>query len=303
MSFELHVAVRRQGRGHLEIAFDRSPITLGALPHNDVVLSDPYVSGEHATVMVSRGELLFRDTSRNGSFVDGERVHEVHLGHRGRVEVPPFEIELTFRSVADPRQTRHRGGAAGSEVEPVAEAAPEAAPAAATDEDEEAPRDTAVPVTVEPARDAGREASAVSDPEDSTVLTGDVPAVPPRVRLHVVHGGEIEDGEVVDLPALPAVRLGRSQGADVTLPVMTVSRLHAVVRWGDDGGIVVADLGSSNGTFVNGKRLDREPQPLADGDQLRFGELILDVELVPWQEAARPARAEPAAEPAGPAGG
>ena len=50
-----------------------------------------------------------------------------------------------------------------------------------------------------------------------------------------------------------------------------VSRYHAAVEW-DGRDLTLTDLGSSNGTFVNGRRLEpRAPHPLHDGDQIAFG--------------------------------
>jgi len=48
-----------------------------------------------------------------------------------------------------------------------------------------------------------------------------------------------------------------------------VSRYHAEV-WLEGGVLYVRDLGSANGTFVNGKPIGTEPVVLGDGDQLRF---------------------------------
>ncbi len=96
MTWEVKITVFRDAAPHLSASFDRSPITLGARPYNDIVLNDPFVSGEHAQVMVSRGELVVRDHSRNGSFFDGRRIEEQSLGQRGRVTIPPFEVELSL---------------------------------------------------------------------------------------------------------------------------------------------------------------------------------------------------------------
>ena len=69
----------------------------------------------------------------------------------------------------------------------------------------------------------------------------------------------------------PAI-LGRSRACDLVLVDDSVSRRHAmVVRDGDR--IVLRDLGSTNGTFLNGRRIARaEVHP---GDRVRLGELDL----------------------------
>jgi hypothetical protein len=63
--------------------------------------------------------------------------------------------------------------------------------------------------------------------------------------------------------------VGRSSQADVRLEDPEVSRRHALL-WREAGGIWVADLGSSNGTSLNGDAL-AEVGEVADGDLLTFG--------------------------------
>lgn len=69
----------------------------------------------------------------------------------------------------------------------------------------------------------------------------------------------------------PKTIVGRSRSCDVRLREDTVSRLHAAFVF-DEHGISLEDLGSSNGTFVNGLKVV-EPRRLASGDQIRFGAL------------------------------
>ncbi len=63
-------------------------------------------------------------------------------------------------------------------------------------------------------------------------------------------------------------RIGRSEESEIVLLDPSVSRAHAVVEV-TDGNAVVRDLGSTNGTFVNGRRIESEL--LRDGDELRLG--------------------------------
>jgi pSer/pThr/pTyr-binding forkhead associated (FHA) protein len=67
--------------------------------------------------------------------------------------------------------------------------------------------------------------------------------------------------------------IGRTTGNDIIIPDLTVSRQHAVLRF-ENGHWVVEDKNSANGTFVNGTRI-RWPQPLNEGDQIRFGDEIV----------------------------
>lgn len=67
--------------------------------------------------------------------------------------------------------------------------------------------------------------------------------------------------------------VGRGPTCDLVLPDPAVSRQHALVCWGPDGTEVV-DLGSTNGTYVNGRRVAR--CRLQDGDRLQLGEVVLE---------------------------
>lgn len=66
--------------------------------------------------------------------------------------------------------------------------------------------------------------------------------------------------------------IGRGPGADFTLEDHLASRRHLQIVQ-DAGRYLVEDLGSTNGTHLNGERIKR--QPLRDGDKIRVGETIL----------------------------
>jgi pSer/pThr/pTyr-binding forkhead associated (FHA) protein len=72
------------------------------------------------------------------------------------------------------------------------------------------------------------------------------------------------------------VVIGRGRSADLAIAEPTISRAHAAIGYGEEG-FFVQDLGSTNGTRVNGKR---EAQvPLHDGDEVQLGKLQLRVTL------------------------
>jgi hypothetical protein len=66
--------------------------------------------------------------------------------------------------------------------------------------------------------------------------------------------------------------IGRGTEADIRLPDTGVSRKHVDVVL-ESGTATAEDLGSTNGTLVNGRRISR--QPLADGDVIRIGHSVL----------------------------
>lgn len=88
-----------------------------------------------------------------------------------------------------------------------------------------------------------------------------------------------------EIPGKPPVELregesiiGRSRASTVHIPETTVSRQHAKVIVGD-GMVRVADLGSSNGTFVNGDKIEGEKK-LTDGDRLLIGDAELTIRIL-----------------------
>lgn len=66
---------------------------------------------------------------------------------------------------------------------------------------------------------------------------------------------------------------GRDSSCDIVVPDGTVSRLHAKILVDDSGGVVLEDVGSRNGTLVNGDRISRHV--LADGDRIVMGRTVL----------------------------
>lgn len=71
----------------------------------------------------------------------------------------------------------------------------------------------------------------------------------------------------------PSIIVGRDEGADVIIDNPSVSRRHAEIRLGDSGW-VVEDLGSSNGTFLRGHRIEGA-QSIGLGDEIGFGKFSI----------------------------
>ena len=84
----------------------------------------------------------------------------------------------------------------------------------------------------------------------------------------VVEGGPNSNQEI---PLLgPTTTLGRQPGNDVVVAETGVSRQHAEIASTDDG-YRLRDLSSTNGTFVNSKKVEGEGSLLKDGDKIRLG--------------------------------
>ena len=83
------------------------------------------------------------------------------------------------------------------------------------------------------------------------------------------------EGLEVPLDRLRLV-IGRGRQADLALSEATISRAHAVIAFGVEG-FYVEDLGSTNGTTVNGRRIRR--QRLESEDEIQMGKLRIGVSL------------------------
>lgn len=94
------------------------------------------------------------------------------------------------------------------------------------------------------------------------------PARPSAVSMPSATGTFRQPTSVRPLPAR-TVRIGRAPDNDLVVDDLIVSRRHAELRSLDGGGYEIADLGSHNGTYLNGRPVDRAP--LAPGDIVGIG--------------------------------
>ncbi len=106
------------------------------------------------------------------------------------------------------------------------------------------------------------------DWEDRTVVaTSLAPAAPvggKRAQLVVLAGSNV--GEMYNLQG--TLLIGRGRDADIRIQGDGISRQHARMKVGADS-VELEDLGSTNGSFVNGERIDRAV--LQDGDKIQLG--------------------------------
>ncbi|MCG8585742.1 MAG: FHA domain-containing protein [Pirellulales bacterium] len=93
-----------------------------------------------------------------------------------------------------------------------------------------------------------------------------------QVKLVVIAGAS-KSGEIT---VKPPMTLGRSRDADLTLRHALISRKHCEIAE-SNGQIIVRDLGSLNGTFIGGQRINEAP--LNNGDELMVGSVTFRVQL------------------------
>jgi hypothetical protein len=119
------------------------------------------------------------------------------------------------------------------------------------------------------------------DAESNPLIKGTGPL---SIRLRI-----IESGREIEATLNKAIHMGRLDPASDVFPEIDltndnglekgVSRRHARILK-REGTVVVEDLGSINGTFINSKRLAPYlPEVLRHGDQLQLGKLLIEVEM------------------------
>jgi len=111
----------------------------------------------------------------------------------------------------------------------------------------------------------------VSSPRKASALTKKQ-----SVRAHLVCKGAPADGKRFEL--MGANLVGRMPNSEIQLDDNSISRRHAEIVVRADGSICLTDLGSANGTAVNGAPV-RRPTFLSDGDVVHFGNVQMRVEI------------------------
>lgn len=230
-------------------------ITIGRVEGNDIVLSEPAMSRQHARVDVAEeGLTVFDLGSLNGTFVNGERLSAPHQLQDGDV----IGVGQTPLTVVIPQP------------------APMAAPAEPAQESE---------LVDEPLVEAESEAPPVpvEELDDRTVLAADLARASeasseeahPPVEVGPV--GYLVSGNI-RTPIYERLTVGRAEGNDIRLENdRLISRNHARLEAGLDG-VWLEDLKSANGTYVNGERVS-EPVKLDEGAVVRFGSSEFRFEL------------------------
>ena len=106
-----------------------------------------------------------------------------------------------------------------------------------------------------------------SDDDDEQTQIDEAPPVRAPAFLVVLQG--LTAGDVVQLDRSVCL-IGRAEEADLRLPDRGVSSIHAVVSVDGNGDVSIQDLGSTNGTHVNGRLLSGT-RPLVDSDKIAMG--------------------------------
>ncbi len=289
------------------VPFSAPALRIGRMPENDVVLDNLGVSRFHARLLLEEGRVVLEDAgSENGCFVNGERVDErraIALGESIQIGKHELRVrEAGEGDVPERRPPRRKGDAWDGARTYLFETTASVTPSKSEPKEPvvmapiESKQSEPVPVAVETAGDAAHEidfdfvGALNEEPVEQGPKRGDtVPPAPLHAGFIVQRQGKLERVVAWKADVLVA---GRSSDCDVLLAQDEVSRRHVrFERSGDE--YVAIDLGSVNGTFVNGRRIDRETLAVGDvitveGFQLTF---VLDREPLDGAVAAKPAPA------------
>ena len=137
------------------------------------------------------------------------------------------------------------------------------------------PAQTPAPVTPPPRERAPLQPKpAPAEPVDSSTREFDYLVSKLRPRLVVQHSKVIDDGKVFQIKS--GVTIGRSPRSQIALPDEYVSQTHARI-FARRQFLFIEDLGSTNGTFIDGRRIEGEHQ-IKPGQEIVIGDTIFRYE-------------------------
>lgn len=223
-------------------------LKIGRQEVNELVLTEGGVSRQHARVFVEGGKVMLEDlSSANGTYVDGERIAEaVVLTPQSQVVLGDYELKI-------------KGGARPATA---ARRASKPSPAEPAD-DAPNPRSTRALPTIKPARPPGARLAKAESPAPGAAPAGAAPQ--PALR------GLTGPWANKTYPLKGKLLVGRAPPAAVLLEDDSISRKHAELERNPRGAVFLRDLGSANGTLLNGDRLGQEPVEINPGDIIQFG--------------------------------
>ncbi|HEX5603258.1 MAG TPA: FHA domain-containing protein [Pyrinomonadaceae bacterium] len=106
-------------------------------------------------------------------------------------------------------------------------------------------------------------------------IPGAAPPMPDiQVIARVTLPGGTREIPLIFKPGGRRLNVGRASDNDLTLNDTSVSKIHAALLMTTEGALLVADTGSTNGTYLNGRRISYgESRLIEDGDVVGFGDV------------------------------
>ncbi|AWW40305.1 FHA domain-containing protein [Streptomyces cadmiisoli] len=222
--------------------------TLGRDPQGDIVYDDARVSWRHATVSFNGRSWVIEDHgSTNGTFVQGQRIHQLEIGPGS---------SLNLGNATDGPKLSLSGDAAAAAPQSQPRQQPYAAQGANPGWSQQAPQPQAP--------QAGWQQPAQSIPQQQGASGGQTPNMPGGGAGAPPVYGDRSPTTFHQFSLGRVMRIGRALENDLVVSDLQVSRNHAEFHSTPDGRMEIRDLGSHNGTYVNG-------QPIAKGGSQLLG--------------------------------
>ncbi len=257
---------------------------LGRDPQGDIVFDDARVSWRHATISWNgHGWVIEDHSSTNGTFLHGQRIHQSEIGPGAAVHLgnasdgPLLSLTGTAAPAAQPQQryaaqSANPGWAQQTPQQPAAQQAPHQA---AHQAPQQAANQAANQAVHQPPPQAAHQAAKSGWPQPQRPQPSNRSHQPQRIpQQQGPGGGAGSDAPPVYGDRSPTtfhqftigriMRIGRALENDLVVSDLQVSRHHAEFHSMPDGRMEIRDLGSHNGTYVNG-------QPIAKGGSLMLG--------------------------------
>ncbi|MGW1808759.1 FHA domain-containing protein [Streptomyces sp. NPDC002078] len=244
------------------------PYTLGRDPQGDIVFDDARVSWRHATVSFNGRSWVIEDHgSTNGTFVQGRRIQQMEIGpgaslHLGNATDGP---RLNLSGATAGRQQPAPYAAQGAGAPGWAQQAP-------------ASQQAAQPQAPAPQQAVPHQAAAGAQAPQQG-WQQQAPAFPQQQAGPADQYAQKTPGGGAGAPPVygdrspttfhqfavgRVMRIGRALENDLVVSDLQVSRHHAEFHATPDGRLEIRDLGSHNGTYVNG-------QPIPKGGSVQLG--------------------------------
>ncbi len=268
---------------------DAPTLRLGFSQDNDLIVPVPQVSSRHAELArTSRGYLIRDLHSTNGTFVNGQRVQVAYIQPGDRLALGSYEFvfdqELAARLDGLETHSEHQ------DQPPIIIGRDDVADVVL-----DAPQISRQHVRLTPlgerswrVEDLGSangtfvndrhhriDKSIVS--EEDVLFLGSYRFPLTRIRefLHVDEPS-LPSGALALPAGQPVITFGRGEDNDVVLEAPQISRYHArLLRTAD--GVFLEDLGSANGTFIDGDRIHRAP--VESGQTISLGSYAIRLDL------------------------
>ncbi|MGW2920523.1 FHA domain-containing protein [Streptomyces angustmyceticus] len=243
--------------------------SVGRDPQGDMVLDDARVSWRHATVRwAGRGWLIEDQGSTNGTYVQGRRIHQMEIGpgstvHLGNATDGP-RVTLSAAAPAaeghgaQPAGARQQQAAQGWQAPP-AQQPPAQQPPPAQQGWQAPPQDQSPYVPPQQDRQPQQPQQAVPPQRAQQAAGAPVHGDRSPTTFHRLDTGRV-------------MRIGRALENELVVSDLQVSRHHAEFRATPDGRFEIHDLGSHNGTYINGQPVPKSGKaPVGPNDIIGVG--------------------------------